>query len=60
MEREREPVVVIDEHAVGHEEVEVHVEVDQAPKALNRLRQRALLHPRRRPLPQSRRRRRCS
>jgi hypothetical protein len=28
VEREREPVLVIDEHAVGHDEVEVHVEVD--------------------------------
>lgn len=27
MERERELVLVIDEHALGHEEVEVHVEV---------------------------------
>jgi hypothetical protein len=36
MEREREPVVVLDEHAVGHEEVEVHVEVDQAPRTAAR------------------------
>ena len=35
MGREREPVVVIDEHAVGHEEVEVHVEVDRAPEPLH-------------------------
>jgi len=59
-EREREAVVGgRGEDAVRDEEVEVDVEIDQAAKALNRLRQRALPHPRRRALPQSRRRRRC-
>jgi hypothetical protein len=33
MEREREPVLVIDEHALGHEEVEVHVEVERSAAA---------------------------
>jgi hypothetical protein len=33
VERERQPVLVVDEHPVGHEQVEVHVEVDQAAAA---------------------------
>lgn len=36
MAREREPVLVIGEHAVEHEKVEVHVEVDQAPRTAAR------------------------
>ncbi|MGH7327049.1 MAG: hypothetical protein ACREJX_01740, partial [Polyangiaceae bacterium] len=44
VQREPKSLTVVDEHTVGDDDMEVHVQVDQPTKALDRLRRRPLPH----------------